>query len=396
MNHLDKRINALWLCSWYPDKMQPQNGDFIQRHAQATSLFSNVNVIHVAPTSPSFMQGQKVLIETTNAENLTENILYYEKKKNTFLHRGKSVLQSFFQYRKWVKKHFQTNGKPDIVHLNVGWRDGIVALWIKRTYNIPFVLTEHWTFYHEEGGRRYRNTSFLFRYLTKKILKEASYILPVSNHLGKVLNDIYPNPHMKTVNNVVDTHIFHFEERKTNSKFRFLHVSSNHPLKNVGLIVKAFNEIHKAFPETELYIVGGEKLEMEQQYGISDGIILTSTLPYNEVAQYMQSSDCFLLFSSSENQPCVLLESLCCGLPIISSNVGGIGEIIDSNNGALIVAGDVKQLVSQMSYMINHNIQYPKYQISKNAASEYSYEKIGSDINDIYQTVLSDYLPKES
>ena len=40
-------MKALWLVSWYPDKISPFNGDFIKRHAEAVSLYDDVHVIYV-------------------------------------------------------------------------------------------------------------------------------------------------------------------------------------------------------------------------------------------------------------------------------------------------------------------------------------------------------------
>ncbi|HQV61525.1 MAG TPA: hypothetical protein PLG08_12150, partial [Chitinophagaceae bacterium] len=42
------RKKILWLCSWYPAKTDPYNGDFIQRHARAAALYNDIYIIHVA------------------------------------------------------------------------------------------------------------------------------------------------------------------------------------------------------------------------------------------------------------------------------------------------------------------------------------------------------------
>ncbi|MCB4234228.1 glycosyltransferase family 4 protein [Kaistella anthropi] len=55
-----------------------------------------------------------------------------------------------------------------------------------------------------------------------------------------------------------------------------------------------------------------------------------------EVSEKMRASDCFVLFSDYENFPCVLLESLSTGTPVIATKVGGIPEVVNEKNGILI------------------------------------------------------------
>jgi glycosyltransferase involved in cell wall biosynthesis len=48
--------------------------------------------------------------------------------------------------------------------------------------------------------------------------------------------------------------------------------------------------------------------------------------------QKCKKADAFILFSRHENFPCVVIEALCCGLPVVASNVGGIAEAVDETN----------------------------------------------------------------
>ena len=383
-------IQALWLCSWYPDLMQPQNGDFVQRQANAASLYANIAVIHIAPADITLVN-QKKADSNCKDHSLNENIVYYIKKSNSLQNRIKSVYQYFSIYKKWIDNYIAEHGKPDIIHVNVAWRDGLVALWIKKKYKVPFVLTEHWSFYHKEDGMAYKNASFFFRYWTKKILQNASYVLPVSRHLGNVLTKIYPNPHLQIVNNVVNTALFHYQKKGKKDVFRFLHVSSLDPIKNVPGIINAFREVLKSRNDVELYIVGGKQEEIDRMANLPSQIIMVSNMPYAKVADYMKSADCFVLFSFSENQPCVILEALSCGVPVISSDVGGVKEIINSNNGILVSSRNEKQLAAAMYQMVENTEKYDHQQISNNAIQKYSYESVGRQINNIYKEVINSF-----
>ena len=55
-------------------------------------------------------------------------------------------------------------------------------------------------------------------------------------------------------------------------------------------------------------------------------IQIESKKTHDEIAIAMQQADCFVLFSNIENLPLVIIESMACGLPIITTDVGGISE----------------------------------------------------------------------
>jgi hypothetical protein len=70
--NLNKKLNILFIASWYPTKDKPFNGDFIQRHAKAVALYANVTVVHIA----SAKQKEKLIVEEKNYKNVKEIIVY--------------------------------------------------------------------------------------------------------------------------------------------------------------------------------------------------------------------------------------------------------------------------------------------------------------------------------
>ena len=111
-------------------------------------------------------------------------------------------------------------------------------------------------------------------------------------------------------------------------------------------------------------------------------------LPYGEVARLMRNSDAFVLFSLYENMPCVVLEALCCGLPVITSDVGGLKEVINQENGVLVRDYATRTLTEAMINLYISYLQFNRQKISADARSKFSYEMIGKEINDAYEEVL--------
>ena len=88
---MKKKLHILFLCGWYPSRVMPTNGDFIQRHAEAVSKFHKVSVIHIVSDkslnskteiSKSAIRNFKVLIPRTKTQKNIESVhLEYEKNR---------------------------------------------------------------------------------------------------------------------------------------------------------------------------------------------------------------------------------------------------------------------------------------------------------------------------
>ncbi|HXL58429.1 MAG TPA: glycosyltransferase, partial [Chitinophagaceae bacterium] len=140
-------IKALWLTSWYPNKLDKMNGDFIQRHARAAALFCKVDVIHLEPDKHNILT-QKIEVSAQTNGNLSETIVLYKLSKNIFTGKLFSFIRYVLLFKKYVQRYIALHGKPDIVHVHVPMKAGIVAWWLKRSHHIPYVVTEHWTIYN--------------------------------------------------------------------------------------------------------------------------------------------------------------------------------------------------------------------------------------------------------
>jgi glycosyltransferase involved in cell wall biosynthesis len=90
-----------------------------------------------------------------------------------------------------------------------------------------------------------------------------------------------------------------------------------------------------------------------------------------------------------KNLPCVIIEALCCGLPVISTNVGGIPELIDESNGILIKNEDEDALLHSMQQLYLSYKNYDRHQIAETAQKNFSYQTVGEQIHDAYREMLS-------
>ncbi len=383
------RKKILWLCSWYPGKTEPFNGDFIQRHAQAASLYNDIYVIHVIGDDTGAIKG--IEEQRLKKEGLCEQIIYFQKS-SSFAGRILSHYRWTKLFRRAVRQYIHENGQPDLVHVQVPMKAGLIACWMKKKYGIPFIVTEHWGIYNDVAEDRFAFRSKAFKFYTKKIFENAIAFTSVSSFLGEGVNRWVLKKKYEVVPNVVNTTLFNVKEKPA-GRFRFIHVSNMVPLKNAEGIIEAFKALLHQNPDVELVMVGNPDNKMAayaRSAGLSgDHVTFRGEVPYAQVAKEMQVADCLLLFSHIENSPCVIGEALCCGLPVISTNAGGIPELVNSSNGILMAPRDEAALTGAMLTVMNERNKYDHKKIAEDAKSKFSYEVIGKKMNAVYQAVLT-------
>lgn len=377
-------MKVLFISSWYPNPIDKTHGVFVKRTAEAVALYNKVAVIHVYGNE-SFEE--EIKVETRTENNVLEVFVLYKKKKL-------NPLIKFNNYRKHyligLDHLLKSWGTPDLLQVNVLFPAGIAGLMISKKLNIPFVVAEHWTGYHPEDGS--------YKGIFKKLMtvlsaRSASAIITVSNNLKAQMLTHYLNSSYTIIPNVVDPNIFLFEETRSQSKFRFLHVSSlDERQKNVEGIIDAFKNLHKQNPLTELVIVGegDNKSALEKRAGtfLNQSIIFRGKKMSSELALEFNSAHCCVLFSNFENLPVVLLEAMCCGVPVISSDVGGIKEYVNKGNGYLVKPKDQEALLQSMNRMVKENINFDRKTISDDAQESFNYNRIGTMFTQVYQKVL--------
>lgn len=378
------RKKILWLCSWYPNRLEPFNGDFIQRHAVAASGCHDIYVIHVAGDSTGSIS--RVENEILGSAPLTEERIYYPVSRSV---AGKvQAHYRFLQlYRQAIRRYIQRFGKPDLVHVHIPMKAGMPGIWVKRTYRVPYIVTEHWGIYNDVAEDKFINRGRFFRYYTRKIFREAAAFISVSRYLGEGVNRLVLPVNFRVIPNTVNTDLFFCRPQKS-PVFRFIHVSNMVPLKNAGGILRAFSQLPPG-TVAELVMVGDTDPSIRayaEQLGLPAGSVrFRGEISYRDVAAEMQQAHCLILFSNIENSPCVIGEALCCGLPVIATRVGGIPELVDETNALLVGAGQEKELTGAMLAMLSAKDRYQPAAIAEKAAARFSYQAVGKLLDAVYE-----------
>ena len=371
------RYKILFISSWFPNKLEPTNGNFVQRHAEAVSRLHDVQVLHSIGDST---QKETYLFDDQMINGIRTLIVYYKNTKNPLL--------NFIRRMKAYKKGFSKLQTPDLVHANVLHNSMLFAVYLNKKFKIPFVITEHWSGFLKIN-RPHLSKVRLF--VAKIIANNAKFVLPVSQYLLNDLQELGWKTKFEVVGNVVDTDLFSVKSQDT-ATFTFLHISNLIQIKNPEKIIDAALKLRKHFDRFELHIGGDgnvERLDELVKINIAENFIKTfPTLTLKEVAEKMRNSNCFILFSDYENFPCVLLESLSTGTPAIATNVGGIPEIINDGNG-LLISNSEAELYEAMKKVLENEILFEKpIDMHNDIESRFSINVIAQDFDKIYQQVL--------
>lgn len=376
------KYTILFLSSWYPTRLFPFRGDFVKRHAKAVSMYSKVVCFHVIKDENLVA---KYEISESNINDFYEVIYYFNCKWFSKLNYLLTYLKGFNYIR---KKH----GKPDLIHGNVLYPIGVIVFLLSFVYRILYIFTEHWTGFLNDTFKQFsRFNKLIFRYIAKK----AKCIVPVTRDLKESMIESGLNGNYVVIPNVVETNIFKWKEIKDHGKKSILHVSNiRDEHKNVSGLLRVVSKLSVIRQDFVLNIIHSEENEFLKD--LSNSLNLTDSFvkfcgkkDYNEVAEYMSGSTFLVLFSNYENLPCVIVEAFASGLPVLSTDVGGIREHLDDKKGILIEKGDEKALFDKMNYLLDNYQDYDKVLIHDYAISNFSYKKIGQEYHKIYQSILN-------
>jgi glycosyltransferase involved in cell wall biosynthesis len=385
-------MKILWLCSWYPHATDPFDGDFVERHAKALAIYTDVEVIHVVQNF-QFLQAGKGPREEKRTEGRLTSSIYFLPLPDTGIGFLQKIIfnrryQRFYQHL--LDDYIRVNGKPDLIHVHVPVKAGGVGIKLKNSLNIPLVVTEHSSAYFEHIPGNYFQRNRYFQFVTKNSFEQAQVVSSVSQWLLNRLQELFKIQQTNVIRNVVDTTLFCYHPSVNHTK-RFIHVSLMHPLKNVNGILRALAILNRSTTNWEMNFIGPastDNIQLAAELGLTKQIAWKGTLSYAEVATEMKAADALVHFSKYENLPCVVNEALCCGLPVFSSNVGGISELINPTNGVLVEEGDSQALASALYSYLQNPTAFNRKAISETAMAQFQYNRIGKEILELYNMIL--------
>ena len=307
---------------------------------------------------------------------------------------------------KVFRKYVSEFGLPDLIHAHNCFYGAVIAEVISRSFNIPFVVTEHNSQFLTENNLD--STVFYGNSISTKekemffnIYSKCSKFVAVSNRLMNNIGDSLPKNFDKSkldrIPNILDSNFSNVNiESFKNDKFTFLNIGSLIDLKNHSQLLEAFALGFSKKQNVQLFIggVGSNLFKLQQQaegLGISDKVKFLGYLDRKEVLKYMVECNAFVLPSLYETFGVVLIEALACGKPLIASACGGPNDIINDNNGILVPINDMHSLSQAMQKMYLNSNDYTPIQIQNDCLMKYGEDVIVAQLKDMYDKAIQSF-----
>lgn len=387
------RKKILFLPKWYPHRFDPMPGLFVRYQAQAIAYENDVAVLYIHADTV-FPQQKSPFIEQFDDKGVKTIIIYHKISKNKWISKFQNLGLLWHYHKLGLKLLKKQDFIPDIVHVHILTRLGIIALGIKKRYHIPYVISEHWSRYLQ-GNHNYKG--LLRKWMTKWVVRESAAIIPASNLLKDAMlqHHLY-HSNYQIVPNITDTNLFDISETSVFNahQINLLHVSCfEDASKNISGILRVMKRLSNQRDDIVLRLVGDgidwkRMVEYAKELQIfNKNVFFTGLLEGKPLAQYYQSADAMVIFSNYETFCMVVNESLACGVPVISTDTGCIAERVNATNGILIDPKNEEQLYQAILTIANRTNYYDKVQIRQTIVEKFSEKVVGKQLNHIYQTI---------
>jgi glycosyltransferase involved in cell wall biosynthesis len=366
-------------------------GLFVQRQAEALVPYCDVAVVYVHP-DPRCPNKMEAEFSEESGVRVLRIYLKIREGNPGVVNKVRNIWRYYRAYMKALRSIRAM--QPDLIHAHVLTRAGVVAQRASTEFGIPFVVSEHWSRYFPEN---FGYTGMLRRQFTQYLIGQAQALIPVSEKLKLALVDCGLSHHrMPVIANVVNGELFHpIPERSSDHSCKVVHISCfDDKSKNITGFLHSLKTVSEEMTGFHCFMVGeGPDLDdmksLAQYLRISSSVITFTGLLEGEVlAGMLQNADFSVVSSRYETFGTVIIESLYCGTPVLSTRVGIAEQVVTDDNGLLIEPGNDQAMVNGLKHMINHCGNFNRASISRQIRGRFESAEIGRQLWSVYREIL--------
>jgi len=359
--------------------------------------------------------GKKLESEAAFEYLLKENKLDYLiiENMNRALNPIKD-LKAFFEIRNIIKDF-----KPDIVHTHAS-KSGALGRLAAISMRVPIILhTFHGHVFHSYFGKL---KTYLYIVIERYLAKKSSTIIAISNlqkdELSKDFNicsaekiSVIPlgfDLDKFQINVIEERQLFRNEFLLNDDDVAIGIIGRLTPIKNHDLFIKS---IHLALSKIEnsikVFIIGdGEDktklLELSQELNLSistldiknKNALIHFTSWRSDMSKVYAGLDIVALTSLNEGTPVTLIEAQAANKPVVSTNVGGVRDVVqEGKTGLLSDSGDLDAFSENLIKLIeNKDLRKSMGAVGyKNVSSKFSYKRLVTDVKSLYNELINEH-----
>jgi len=297
------------------------------------------NVLSLQGSTPTYIETLSYLLSHRYS------ILKVSAKKNQ-IQRWIEMTISIIRYQRSI------NIVLVDTYSSLGFYFAMSTAFICRCLSIPYITILH------GGNLRLRLVNS--KWSSSFVFSNAELLIAPSNFMYSLFKEFGYN-NILFIPNVIEIKNYKLKERISIAP-RLLWVRSFHNVYNPLMAIKVLQKLSIHFPLAELCMVGPDKdgsLEKCKEYVNSNNLFskvkFTGVLSKSDWLIYSQDYDIFINTTTVDNTPLSVIEAMALGLPVVSTNVGGLPFLVsDNETGLLVNSGDVDAMVSKIEFLISN------------------------------------------
>jgi glycosyltransferase involved in cell wall biosynthesis len=354
------RLRTLLFSTLYPSSVRPGHGIFVQTRLRELLATAPVDVRVVAPvpwfpsTHPRFgdyaLHARTPRLETLSGVDVRHPRYPLPPKVGMTVAPLMLALGAVPAIRGILAEGFDF----DLIDAHYYYPDGVAAALLSKWFGKPLVVTARGSDINLIAQYRWP------RRMMQWAARRAAASIGVSQALADAMGEWdIGREKLHVMRNGVDLERFRplpQDEARArlglHGRPLLLSVGNLVPLKGHDLTIDAFASLLPEYPEAQLALVGTgperERLQARARtLGVEAKVLFAGSVKNAELPDWFSAADLSVLSSSREGLPNVLLESMACGTPVVSTRVGGTGEVVtDEVAGRLVEARDAEHIAA--------------------------------------------------
>lgn len=304
---------------------------------------------------------------------------------------GVPVLRSVFRLVPYLFKLWRNAGQADLFHImaNSGWAWHLFAapaVWVARSRGVPVVV-------NYRGGEA---AEFLSKSasLVRFTMRQTRALVVPSGFLQGVFAS-FDMP-ASIVPNIIDLSRFHARDPVRMGAPHLVVARNLEPIYDNVTAIRAFQIVQAKFPQALLTIAGSgpesQRLrQMVQDMGLAQAVHFAGRLERDAMAALYRSADIMVNPSLADNMPNSILEAWASGVPVVSTNVGGIPHLARHGvNASLVPPSDPSAMAQECITLLSDAVLWQqRAQSGLQEAQRYTWQRVQPVLGDVYQHAIA-------